>query len=319
MLGQVGLVHIHPTDPPTNKLLIWIIPDAQGNPVAFKDYTRGYWHPIAQVEVIDHFNSTSKTKAASARTVMHLWGLISDLTENIDDIDDSLSDFVLLSMANQAGGYPKIDPATGKIDSAFINVSGFKPQGRWDASTGDPPSLNPSPGEIWSVGTPGNTLLDGHSAWAKGDFVYRSENNTYEHLPGFNMVIYDGLDQAVAGLALDARQGKILKDLIDALTITVNNLSALYTSLEGRMDVAEEEIQDLQDLKQDKCLFINGLVSGNEFDSSKLGDLDVDSMLIWVNGVLQIGKMRTKAIPDTTIYFPTTIHDGKPIQILMIP
>lgn len=320
ILGQVGVVHIHPTDPPQNKLLIWIKTDPNtGLPIAFLDYTRGHWYPIAQVEVVDNFNSASSTKAASARTVRHLYELISDLTETVDEVDDSLADYVLLSMANQAGGYPKIDTVTGKISSAFVNVSGFKPQGRWDASTGDPPSLAPSAGEIWSVGTAGNTDLDGHSNWAKGDFVYRSENNTYEHLPGFNMVIYSGLDQEVEGFALDATYGKILKDSLDSLILTVNNLSNLYTTLEGRVDVAEQEIEDLKDKKQPIIIRLRGTIQNKKFTTPELENTDLDSWDVFVDGQMMVGAIMEKEYASTSINFPAGYPNDTPILIKRYP
>lgn len=317
ILGQVGAVHIG-IDPPENTKLLWCQIDAQDQPIAWKDHTKGYWSPTAQTEVIDNFNSTSTTKAASARLASHLFGLISDLQAEVDDID--LNAYLLKNSANTPNGYALIDPVTGKVSPQVIPYSGFDPQPAWDASTGDPPSQNPVAGQIWPIKVAGNTNLDGNASWALGDYAYYTTGGTYDKLPGFNLAAYNALDQEDPGYLLDARQGKVIWDAFLLLSQAVTDLEGEVDALDTRLIAAEDEIASLQSDKQDKCWRHVSVITDDKFDHAFLGGKDLKAFDIKVNGQNQTGDLMTKAIGDTTIYFIAgTWEDDTEIILTYIP
>lgn len=318
VLGQVGVVHIHPTDPPENKLLIWIQTDPNtGMPIAFLDYTRGYWYPIAQVEVVDNFNSTSTTKAASARTVSHLFSLISDLTEITDDLDDAQANFVLKSSANQVNGYAKIG-ANGKIDPSVIDLDSLVPKGVWDASSGAAPTATPNNEEYWIVNVDGNYNLNGITTWQVGDRALYL-NNTWSRIPAASINAYNDLDQTNAGFSLDARQGKILNDALQSLLTTVGNQATEIADLEQQLADANDEIQDLKDKKQPVVIRKIGTIQNNQYSAAELENTDLAAWDVFVDGQMMVGNIMNKAYASTIIKFPAGFPDDTPIKIIHYP
>lgn len=318
VLGQVGVVHIHPTDPPENKLLIWIQTDPNtGMPIAFLDYTRGYWYPIAQVEVVDNFNSTSTTKAASARTVSHLFSLISDLTEITDGLDDAQANFVLKSSANQVNGYAKIG-ANGKIDPSVVDFDGLKPKGFWDASSGQPPTAIPENDTYYIVNVAGNYNLGGISNWPEGSRAYYI-NNTWGMVPSGTTNAYNALDQTNAGYVLDARLGPYIETTLQSLLTTVGNLTSDITDLEQQLADANDEIQDLKDKKQSVVIRKIGTIQNNQYSAAELENSDLAAWDVFVDGQMMVGNIMNKAYASTIIKFPAGFPDDTPIKIIHYP
>ncbi|AEV34170.1 hypothetical protein Oweho_3219 [Owenweeksia hongkongensis DSM 17368] len=302
-LGQIGAIHIGPTEP-DNPLLLWAKTNATtGQLIGWLDHTKGYWGPLAQVEVVDNFNSSSTTKAASARTVKVLFDYLNQL--NVLQ-----NDYVQKSTANQPGGYGLILP-NGKLDPSIIDFDGSPAKGVWDASAGSPPSANPSNQDYWIVKVAGTYNLNGINSWAVSDRVLYI-NNAWEKIPAAAVNTYNALDQTNPGYQLDARQGKALYDLIVALTARV-------VVLETDLATAKSNITDLQNNKQDKGFRIRSVVTSDEFDDARLEDIDIDSCDVFVNGERMVGAMMAKAFSDTTITFPHTQYDGNEIVITRIP
>ncbi len=214
--GQVGVFY-KGVNPPASGDLIWHQVDAQGNHVAWKEKVNGVWTPIANIQVVDTLTSFLSTGAAlSPNQGRLLKAYIDNLKTIVNDHDNEFGNYQLLSGRNQPGGYAGIDPVTGKIDPAFVELDGLIPVDVWLANSGNPPTANPQEKEYWIVIVAGNYNLGGINTWQVGDRALFLRG-VWNRIPASPTNSYNALDQLSAGFLLDARQGKVLKDLIDLL------------------------------------------------------------------------------------------------------
>lgn len=300
--GQIGLAEIG-ENPPANRKLVWIQVDGLGQLLAYRWYNpaSGLWEILGNVEILDLLTSFKTKSALSANQGRVLKGLIDSLTSAIAQVNAEFSNYQELDQKNQANGYAGLD-ALGKIPSNLLNFSGFSPQGSWDASTGSEPSVAPQDGQIWSVSVAGNTDLDGNDNWQVGDFAYFA-NGKWQLLEGFNPSSYNALDQLNAGFVLDARQGKVLKDLIDAQAATIAALDAQLQSALQDITNLQTSLDDLTDevgTKENVILRRRGAAdSSSRFSHADLTNVPLTDMDVFVSGQLLQGNMISKHNSNT--------------------
>lgn len=94
-----------------------------------------------------------------------------------------------------------------------------------------------------------------------GPFI--SKNNINELLEGkVNTIdIYNALDSVDAGKVLDARQGKILKDLIDSLEITINSKEPANANIQQHIASPHVQQSDVNTAQTNAEIYADGLIA----------------------------------------------------------
>lgn len=319
--GQTGVFY-KGVNPPASGDLIWHEVDAQGNHVAWKEeIAPGNWQKINNTVILNVLNSFSTTAGLSANQGRILFGLITDNTDDIDTLSQSLANYQLLSQKNQPNGYPGLNQF-GFIDPNQIDIDGFVPQGKWDASSGNPPSLAPQVGWIWNIVAGGNTLLNGIDDWEVGDHIYWSVNG-WEKRPKADFNVYNDMDQTDPGFVLDARLGPIIQDAIDTLIQDVNNnasaINAL-TNLVAALQAANTALTNSLATKQDIIKRLPpGQVQNQRFTHQDLTGTQYGQLEVFVNGVnYHVPGFFSKVQGDDFITIPGE-GDGAHVSVKIYP
>lgn len=299
--GQVGVFY-KGVNAPASGDLIWHEVDVNGNHQAWKEEVApGLWLPIGNVDVLDVLNSFRTDAAASANTVRLLKALIDANKLIIDDHENEFGNYQLLSDRNQPGGYVGIDAITEKIDPAFIELDGLIPVDIWLANSGNPPTVAPNEKEYWIVTVAGNYNLGGISVWQVGDRALFLRG-VWNRIPATTTNDYNALDQVNAGFQLDARQGKVLKDLIDGLDQEINDNYSAINALSGlvaALQVANTALTNALAAKQDKIIRLTGTINAELFYHNDLIGVQKGQLEIHVGGMrVQEPTWYIKNTPD---------------------
>ncbi len=306
-LGQVGVFYEGVAAPSvTAPHLIWAKVDSGGNLISWNHKIAGVWLPIGNVTIIDALTSFSDADGLSANQGRVLRALIQSNEDDVSLINQSLVNYLLISAKNQVGGYAGIG-ANGKIDPSVIDLDGLIPKDVWDASAGSAPTATPANKEYWIVNVAGNYSLGGYTSWAVGDRALYI-NNDWTQIPVAVLNTYNALNQINAGFQLDARQGKVLKDLIDAQALNVAALIAEIVSLKNRLDAVElAQTQFTSDLgdKMDPISTLTGTITSEVFTHASLAGIQLGQLRAYVGGQLlhQTGFI-TKNTADNFITIP---------------
>ncbi len=319
--GQVG-VYYTGVNPPSNTSLFWKQVDLFGTFLFWKEYRNGNWEPIGNVAVVDTLISLSTTDALSANQGRVLKALLDAHQIILNDHDNLFGNYQLLSGKNQPGGYVGIDPITGKIPPALVELDGLIPVDVWLANSGNPPTATPNEKEYWIVIVAGNYNLGGFNTWEVGDRALFLRG-VWNRIPAAILNTYNALDQLNAGFALDARQGKILKDFIDALDQDISDNASAINALSGlvaALQVANTTLTNSLATKQGKIIRLpTGTITNEKYSHNDLAGIQYGQLEVIVNGTnYHLPGFFTKVTTDNFITIPGEA-DGAFVQVKIYP
>lgn len=318
--GQVGVFY-KGVNPPASGDLIWHQVDAQGNHIAWKEKVNGVWKKINDTVILDVLNSFDANAALSANQGRILRALITVNENAILALNQGLADYVHQNQRNIPGGFAGLGP-NGKIDPALLDLDGLVPVDVWNASAGYAPDANPQEKEYWIVNVAGNYNLGGINTWQIGDRALFLRG-TWNRIPASPTNNYNALDQVNAGFTLDARQGKVLRDLITALGVDVNdNASAINSlvNLVSNLQAANTALTNALATKQPLIKRLPpGTIQNEKFTHADLAGIQYGQLEVVVGGMqlIEAGDF-TKTPADNFIAIPGAL-DGTTIQVKIYP
>lgn len=318
--GQVGVFY-KGVNPPASGDLIWHQVDAQGNHIAWKEKVNGVWKKINDTVILDVLNSFDANAALSANQGRILRALITVNENAILALNQGLADYVHQNQRNIPGGFAGLGP-NGKIDPALLDLDGLVPVDVWNASAGYAPDANPQEKEYWIVNVAGNYNLGGINTWQIGDRALFLRG-AWNRIPASPTNNYNALDQVNAGFTLDARQGKVLRDLITALEVDVNdNASAINSlvNLVSNLQAANTVLTNALATKQGLIKRLPpGTIQNEKFIHADLAGVQYGQLEVVVGGMMLIeaGDF-TKTPADNFIAIPGAL-DGTTIQVKIYP